>query len=90
MIKGIFIVTLSSHICSLNITINAKTTTLDKNLLFILVDRIFKDIDDMFNIKTLIYSKVENNKAILNWEKVSSYWNLTIHILINQHFIKYQ
>jgi len=48
-----------------DITINAKTTTLDKNLLFILVDRIFKDIDDMFNIKTLIYSKVENNKAIL-------------------------
>jgi hypothetical protein len=48
-----------------DIVVNAKTVALDKDLLFIIINRIIKDINDMLNIKTLVYSNIENNKAIL-------------------------
>lgn len=63
--KGDYSNLVIAYMLARDIAINAKTVTLDKDLLFILINRIIKDINDMLNIKTLVYSNIENNKAIL-------------------------
>jgi hypothetical protein len=54
-----------AYMLARDIAVNAKTITLDKNLLVILMNRIIKDVNDLLNIRTLVYSNIENNKAIL-------------------------
>ncbi len=54
-----------AYMLARDIAINAHPVTLDKDLLGILVNRIIKDINDIFLIKKLVNSNIENNKKIL-------------------------
>lgn len=54
-----------AYMLARDIAINAKTIDFDKDLLFILINRIIKDINEMLSIRTLVYNNMENNKAIL-------------------------
>ncbi|MDR2084400.1 MAG: hypothetical protein LBP67_05345 [Bacteroidales bacterium] len=54
-----------AYMLARDIALNAKQVDLDKNLLAILVNRIIKDINEVLSIKSLVYSNIENNKAIL-------------------------
>lgn len=48
-----------------DIAINTKVIDVDNHLLAIIVNRIIKDINEITAVKTLVYSNIENNKAIL-------------------------
>lgn len=54
-----------AYMLARDIAVNSKKVMLDKDLLFVMITRVIKDINDMLNIKTLIYSNIENNKTIL-------------------------
>ena len=54
-----------AYMLARDIALNAKQIDLDKDLLAILVNRIIKDINEILSIKSLVYSNIENNKAIL-------------------------
>ena len=54
-----------AYMLARDIALNAKEVDFDKDLLAILVNRIIKDINEILSIKSLVYSNIENNKAIL-------------------------
>lgn len=54
-----------AYMLARDIALNAKEVDLDKDLLAILVNRIIKDINEILSVKSLVYSNIENNKAIL-------------------------
>lgn len=54
-----------AYMLARDIALNAKEIDLDKDLLAILVNRIIKDINEILSVKSLVYSNIENNKAIL-------------------------
>jgi hypothetical protein len=54
-----------AYMLARDIAMNAKEIDLDKDLLAILVNRIIKDINEILSVKSLVYSNIENNKAIL-------------------------
>lgn len=48
-----------------DITVNAKSLELDKDVLSMIVTRIIKDINEVVKIRSLVQANIENNKAIL-------------------------
>jgi hypothetical protein len=48
-----------------DIAINARPIDFDKDLLNIIINRIIKDINEVFAIKNLVKTNIENNKKIL-------------------------
>lgn len=54
-----------AYMLARDIAVNAKYVELDKELLSIIVNRIIKDINEMFTIKNLVESNISNNKQIL-------------------------
>lgn len=54
-----------AYMLARDIILNAKSIDFDKNILLMLVNRIIKDINEVLNIRSLINSNIENNKAIL-------------------------
>ena len=54
-----------AYMLARDIAINAHPVDLDKDLLAILINRIVKDINEVFTIKKLVKSNIENNKKIL-------------------------
>lgn len=54
-----------AYMLARDIALNAKEIDLDKDLLAILVNRVIKDINEILSVKSLVYSNIENNKAIL-------------------------
>ncbi|MFC1745694.1 hypothetical protein ACFL35_17005 [Candidatus Riflebacteria bacterium] len=63
--KGDFTGLAIAYMLARDIALNAKETTLDKDVLTLLIKRIIKDISEIFTIKKLITSNIENNKNIL-------------------------
>lgn len=55
-----------AYMLARDIAINSKEPELDLNFLSIIVNRIIKDINEILNIRKLVESNIENNKAILN------------------------
>jgi hypothetical protein len=54
-----------AYMLARDIALNAKEVELDKDLLFILVNRLIRDISDILTIKSLVENNIENNKTIL-------------------------
>lgn len=54
-----------AYMLARDIALNAKQVEIDKDLLFILVNRLIRDINDILSIKSLVENNIENNKAIL-------------------------
>lgn len=54
-----------AYMLARDIAMNARTIEIDKDLLFILVNRTIKDINEMLTIRTLVYNNIDNSKAIL-------------------------
>ena len=54
-----------AYMLARDIALNAKEVDFDKDLFAILVNRIIKDLNEVLSIKSLVYSNIENNKAIL-------------------------
>lgn len=54
-----------AYMLARDIALNASPVVLDKDLLAILINRIIRDINEMLTIRSLVYSNIENNKAIL-------------------------
>lgn len=54
-----------AYMLARDIALNTKEIDLDKDLLAILVNRVIKDINEILSVKSLVYSNIENNKAIL-------------------------
>ena len=54
-----------AYMLARDIAINAKEVELDKELLSIIINRIIKDINEVFAIRNLVETNIENNKAIL-------------------------
>lgn len=54
-----------AYMLARDIAVNSRNIDLDKDLLFMIVNRIIKDIREITTIKTLVYNNIENNKSIL-------------------------
>lgn len=54
-----------AYMLARDIAINARPVELDKDLLEILINRIIKDINEVFSIKKLVKSNIDNSKKIL-------------------------
>ncbi|MES9898546.1 MAG: hypothetical protein ABW148_05935 [Sedimenticola sp.] len=54
-----------AYMLARDIAINSRPVDLDKDLLGILINRIIKDINEVFSIRKLVQSNIENNKKIL-------------------------
>jgi hypothetical protein len=54
-----------AYMLARDIAINAKDVELDKEMLFVLISRIIKDIQQIRSIKNLVESNITNNKQIL-------------------------
>lgn len=54
-----------AYMLARDIAINSRPVDLDKDLLSILINRIIKDISEVFAIKKLVQSNIESNKKIL-------------------------
>lgn len=63
--KGDYSNLIIAYMLARDIAINAKEVEIDTDLLFILVNRIIKDINEILSIKSLIENNIENNKTIL-------------------------
>ena len=48
-----------------DISVNAKTLVLDKEILTVMVNRIIKDISEITSIRSMVEKNIDNNKAIL-------------------------
>jgi hypothetical protein len=55
-----------AYMLARDIALNAKEVELDKELLSLIINRIIKDINEIFLIRTLIEANIENNKTILH------------------------
>jgi hypothetical protein len=54
-----------AYMLARDIVLNAQNIDFDKNILMMLINRIIKDINEILNIRSLVNSNIENNKAIL-------------------------
>jgi len=54
-----------AYMLSRDIALNSKEMDYDPNLLTIIINRIIRDINDIFNIKKLVENNIKNNKEIL-------------------------
>jgi hypothetical protein len=54
-----------AYMLARDILLNAKDVELNKDLLFILIKRIIKDVNEILSIKSLVESNIENNSLIL-------------------------
>jgi len=54
-----------AYMLARDIALNAKQVEIDKDLLFILVNRLIRDINDILSVKSLVENNIENNKTIL-------------------------
>jgi len=54
-----------AYMLARDIALNARIIEFDKDLLFILVNRTIRDINEMLTVKTLVYNNIENNRSIL-------------------------
>ena len=63
--KGDYSNLVIAYMLARDIAINSHPVDLDKDLLKILVNRLVKDIGDIFSIKKMVQFNIENNKKIL-------------------------
>lgn len=54
-----------AYMLARDIAINSKSIEFDKDILFMIVNRTIRDINEILSIKTLVYSNIENSKSIL-------------------------
>ena len=54
-----------AYMLARDIALSSKGVELDKDLLFIIVNRIIRDINEILSIKSLVENNIENNKSIL-------------------------
>lgn len=54
-----------AYMLARDIAMNAKIIDIDKDVLFMMVNRIIKDIHEVLAIKSLVMQNIDNNKAIL-------------------------
>lgn len=54
-----------AYMLARDIAMNARVMELDQDLLMIMVNRLIKDLSSVLEIKSLVESNIENNKAIL-------------------------
>jgi hypothetical protein len=63
--KGDYSNLIIAYMLARDIAINARPIDFDKDLLNIIINRIIKDINEVFAIKNLVKTNIENNKKIL-------------------------
>ena len=54
-----------AYMLARDISVNAKTLVLDKEILTVMVNRIIKDISEITSIRSMVEKNIDNNKAIL-------------------------
>lgn len=63
--KGDYSNLIIAYMLARDIALNSKKIELDKDILFVLVNRIIKDINEITAIKLLVQKNIDNNKTIL-------------------------
>jgi hypothetical protein len=63
--KGDYSNLIIAYMLARDIALKAKDVDLDKDLLFLIVNRIIKDLNDIMGIKSLVEANIDNSKAIL-------------------------
>ncbi|MCC8427087.1 hypothetical protein [Mucilaginibacter sp. UR6-11] len=81
--KGDFSNLAIAYMLARDIAVNSQKLEFDKDLLAIIVNRVIKDLNEIFTIKTLVESNIENNKSILKQLEKS-----ILLMEFNQHYLK--
>jgi hypothetical protein len=81
--KGDYRNLIIAYMLARDIALNAISVELDKDLLFMLVNRLIRGLNDILNIKNLVEGNIENNKAILKQLEKSM-----LLMEFNQHYLK--
>lgn len=79
--KGDYSNLIIAYMLARDIAIKSFEVKFDKHLLRILIGRIIKDLNDIINIKNLVLTNIENNKAILRQLEKS-----TLSMQFNQEY----
>jgi len=81
--KGDYKNLIIAYMLARDIALNAMSVELDKDLLFMLVNRLIKGLGEILNIKNLVESNIENNRSILKQLEKSM-----LLMEFNQHYLK--
>lgn len=81
--KGDYNNLIIAYMLARDIALNAISIDLDKDILFMLVNRLIKGIGEILAIKTLVENNIENNKSILKQLEKSM-----LLMEFNQHYLK--
>lgn len=55
-----------AYMLARDVALNSKAVALDKDVLFVIMNRIIKDLNEILSIKTLVQTNIENSKKILS------------------------
>jgi hypothetical protein len=81
--KGDFSNLAIAYMLARDIVVNSQKLDFDKDLLAVMVNRIIKDLNEIFTIRSLVESNIETNKLILKQLEKS-----ILLMEFNQHYLK--